>query len=156
MTPDILLKLVVRPVVAYFDWPQPKEREAILVGIAIVESTLMWRRQMPTGPARSFWQIETPTAVDTLKRCKPVRDLWKELLLPDEIVPADVERSDLGACAIACGILRLTDGPLPPLTASHVAYKDYYRKAWRPGKPHDEKWPAAYAAAVQCCGVQVA
>lgn len=154
MTPEILLHLVVRPVVAYLAWPQPTEREVLLVGIAMVESDLRFRKQQPSGPARSFWQIELPTAVDTLKRCKPVRDLWEALLLPEIVVHTDVEHTDLGACALACGILRLTEGRLPLLGESSDPQKDYYRRAWRPGKPHDEKWPAAYAAAVKCCGVK--
>lgn len=156
MTPGLLLKLVVRPVVAYLDWPQPAEREALLVAIAMQESKLRYRRQVPRGPAQSWWQIEPPTAVDCLRRCPPVRELWRELGLglwlgdgpKDQGRIEGLAESELGACAVAAGILRLHPGALPWIDEPEKAWR-YYLAAWRPGKPRIEGWAAAHEDGVR-------
>lgn len=155
MTPVRFLRLVIRPVVAHFDWPQVAEREALLGAIALQESDLKHRRQRPRrpggpfGPARSYWQIEPPTAHDCLTRCRPVRELWQSLgfgwdvdgLTQDGLTA--LMYSDIGACGIAAGILRLHPGLLPPVGKESLAW-DYYLASWRPGEPHEATWALAY------------
>jgi hypothetical protein len=99
----------------------------LLLAIAIQESGLKHRFQWPSGPARSWWQIELSTAVDCCTRCEPVANLCAE-------IGREYEYSDLAACAIAAGILRLTSGKLPVVGDVDGAW-NYYLKAWRPGKP---------------------
>jgi hypothetical protein len=45
------------------------------------------------------------------------------------VIQRDLEHSDIGACAIA---------------GAYKAAWDYYLHAWRPGKPDEKRWPAAY------------
>jgi hypothetical protein len=147
MTPELLLKLVVRPVVAHLAWPQPRERELLLVAIAIQESALKHRRQQPSGPARSYFQIESPTAYDCCTRCIPARRFLQELGVKTMMIsPESLEHNDLAACAIAAGILRLHPGRLPEL-GDHDGAWQYYLASWRPGSPRPASWPASYREA---------
>jgi len=81
MMPLLLNDLVVGPVIQTLGWTQPRERQALLLAIAIQESGLIHRRQRPRGPARSYWQIEPPTAMDCLQRCKPIHTPLDEFAL---------------------------------------------------------------------------
>lgn len=158
MTPDLLASLIIRPVLEHLDWPQPRERAVLLVAIAIQESKLKYRKQMPTGPARSFWQIEHPAALDCIRRCRPVEEFWMDKL---GFSPADfassrssgavaMQYSDLGACAVAAGILQLQPGRLPRVSNMHVDVAwFYYLKSWRPGKPRPDSWAKAYSEAMR-------
>jgi hypothetical protein len=117
----------------------------LLLAIAIQESDLKHRLQRPSGRAKSWWQIERFTAIDSCTRCKPVAKLCAEIGM-------EYEHSDLAACAIAAGILRITPGKLPVvgMAAEEVERAwNYYFKAWRPGKPRPERWPSAYETAMQ-------
>ena len=159
MTPHTLHTMVIDPVLAELPFPQPRERTVLLMAIAIHESNLKHRRQMADGPARSFWQMEAVAVNDTLQRCKPVRDFWHLLELEDDHVVARpyvwgpqvkraVELSDLGACALAAGILFLRPGRLPEVGYPYRAW-DYYLAAWKPGKPGLARWPGAYRDAMK-------
>jgi hypothetical protein len=141
MTPALLYSLVIQPVVSELNWPQPTERAVLLLAIAIQESDLKHRSQWPTGPAKSWWQIELKTAVDCCTRCEPVQKLCAE-------VGSEYWSSDIAACAIAAGILRITPGILPKVGDRDGAW-EYYLKAWRPGKPRPERWQEAHEKAVQ-------
>jgi hypothetical protein len=143
-------------VAALLPWGQVAEREVLLVAIAIQESGLKHRRQIGGGPARSWWQIEPDTAIDTFQRCLPIRDVWEEFPLGDELL-VELEHSEIRACAIAAGILRLTPGRLPAVGDEDAAWQ-YYLKAWRPGKPRPGPWHKAYsdAEAAQVLGAPMA
>lgn len=145
MQAKTLAKLVIEPVLNALAFPQQRERSVLLLAIAIQESGLTHRRQIG-GPARSWWQIEPPTCADCLDRCPPVLGFARELGLYPNIENA-LELSDLFACAVAAGILRLTPGRLPDVGDEAGAWK-YYIKAWRPGKPRPERWAEAYREAV--------
>jgi hypothetical protein len=144
MTPALLYSLVIQPVVAELNWPQPRERAVLLLAIAIQESDLKHRLQWPSGPAKSWWQIERSTAVDCCTRYKPVANLCAE-------IGREYENSDLAACAIAAGILRITPGKLPVVGEADESWK-YYLKAWRPGKPAPNRWPESYRQSVITAG----
>lgn len=90
-----------------------------------------------------------------MDRCAPVRDFWQILELPSarprirsDNVANLVEYSDLGACAIAAGILRLHPGELPGIGKQGDSWR-YYEAAWRPGKPGPDRWPDAYTLALK-------
>ena len=146
MTPELLHSLIVRPVVEELKWPQAPERELLLVAIAIQESKLKDRKQLPFGPALSLWQIEPKTAVDCLKRCMRALELWKELVIAGAL-EYHLIHNDLAACAVAAGILRITPGKLPEVGDENGAW-EYYQKAWRPGKPGPERWNGSYTKAL--------
>jgi hypothetical protein len=141
MTPALLNSLVIQPVVAELNWPQPRERAVLLLAIATQESGLRHRVQQPTGPARSWWQLELSTAIDCCTRNYEVRNLCAE-------IGREYEHSDSAACVIAAGILRITRGKLPKVGDVEKAW-NYYLKAWRPGKPAQERWQQAYEQAAR-------
>lgn len=153
VTPETLSKLVIGPVVAHLNWPQPREREVLLCAIAIQESKLKYRRQMPRGPAMSFWQIEGKTANDCVGRCTPVRDFCKGWVgvsgfsNPGSLGEYAIRYNDAVACAIAAGILRLHPSLLPEVGDEDGAWRTYVG-AWRPGKPRPNSWPDAYKQAM--------
>lgn len=149
MTPKLLLDLVVRPTLAALAkrtgvprWHTP-EAECLLLAIAIQESNLAARRQTPRGPARSWWQIEPPTALDVWSRCVPVERFLHDMLAHHNTM----EYCDAAACAVARGILWLDPAELPELGEVLLA-RDYYLRCWRPGKPRLERWPEGYSAAM--------
>jgi hypothetical protein len=150
VTPALLHRLVIGPVLAELKWPKLSERESLLLAIAIQESSLMHRRQTPNGPARSFWQIEAETCVDCLARSGTVRKFWDGMGFANGVhysVERALENSDIAACAVAAGILRLTPGKLPIMGDEEGAWS-YYLKAWRPGRPRKERWRSSYAKAM--------
>lgn len=161
MTPRLLLDLVVRPTLYTLagEIGKPsidgREPQVLLIAIAIIESGLKAREQYTGGPAKSFWQIEPATAEDTLARCKHVKRFCDALLCPSPLKPVDFRYTlrycDAAACAIARGILLLDRKRLPEYGDQQGALSCYLRN-WRPGKPHPEKWPAAYKAAMDAIG----
>ena len=78
-----------------------------------------------------------------MDRCKPGNELWSQLLDFSSSGIIALQCSDLGACAIAVGILSLTPGKLPAVGDRDGAW-EYYLKAWRPGKPRPERRHEAY------------
>lgn len=149
MTPKLLLDLVVRPTLTALAkrtgvprWHTP-EAERLLLAIAIQESHLAARRQTPRGPARSWWQIEPPTALDVRARCGPVADFLDDVLAHYN----SLEYCDAAACAVARGILWLDPEELPELGEVLLA-RDYYLRCWRPGKPRPLDWETSYREAM--------
>lgn len=151
-----IIDCTILPVLTWMGHPYDKPpAAALLAAIAYTESDCRWRRQQP-GPARSWWQIEPATALDTLRRHRLTAGrYWKMLLLPTvttkEPLGPILEWSEAGACVLARMLLwhRLPE-PLPRLVPYDVdtALAQYLR-AWRPGKPHPDRfrdaWPDAVA-----------
>lgn len=152
MTPRQLLLLTVRPALA---WLGPRyasrEAEVMLLAVAQQESRIVWRRQQPAGPARSWWQAEPPTVMSVLSKWEHGRQRLKDLGVLNGVgLPSDheimtwIECSEVAACIVARGILWLDQAPLPALGDEAGAWACYADRCWRPGKPHPETWPAAY------------
>lgn len=157
MTPRQLLEVTVRPGLA---WLGPgygsREAEVMLLAIAQQESRIGARRQVPTGPARSWWQAEPQTVAAVLAKWDWGRQRLKGLGLLNAVgLPAGphdlatiVELSELAACIVARGLLWLDPAPLPALGDRDAAWTCYAERTWRPGRPRPETWPACYAAAL--------
>lgn len=155
MSPELFHGLVIRPTLRWLATFDPGvdslEAELQLLATAIQESNLKARKQMPRGPARSLFQIESPTAYSVLNKWKPARDFCEALLLSTGNLTDFsymLKFSDAGACAIARGILRLDPRPLPKIGDQGGAWECYMR-CWRPGKPRPEKWAATYKLAME-------
>lgn len=137
-------------------WPVTIERGeracVLLTAIALQESDGRWRTQQPSGPARSWWQIEPIAVRDVLRRA---RSIVAVALDRHGLRAADAEtiheelghpaRDDLAAC-IARAILWLVPVPLPETSREEATWA-YYLRAWRPGKPRPERWPDRLKAA---------
>lgn len=158
MSPALFRDLIIVPTLSAMREGRVHDRATLLIAIAIQESGLTCRRQTPRGPARSWWQIEPLTAIDTLQRYPSAQRLVSELgyhVRRGENISAILEWCDAGACAIAAGIVRLCPLALPaiPLSAPIVGAKEecwrYYLRAWRPGKPRPERWGEAFGSALK-------
>lgn len=171
MTPELFYSLIIGPTLSELTAFDKKpgldssQADVMMLAIAIQESGLKARRQMPKGPARGYWQIEPPTAIDTLIRYRPARDFCtaigikiptlsevggelKKYASAVKEFQSALEWNDSAAGAIARGILRLDKKPLPAVGDEADAWSCYLR-CWRPGNERPEKWPLAYELAME-------
>jgi hypothetical protein len=130
-----------------------------LLAIGAQESQdFTYRRQMGNGPARGFWQFEKNGGVKGVINhpLKVIRELAVQVCASRR-VPCEaqsvweaLETDDVLAAAFAR--LNLYGDPfaLPAVGQCNAAWELYLR-VWRPGKPHPDKWPARYDAAVLAC-----
>jgi len=87
-----LHKTVVQPTLDYMaaavdrPWIASEAAQVMMLGIAATESDLRWTRQHGDGPARSYFQVEKPTATDLLDR---YRDRGYRPAI-DPFIPEDV------------------------------------------------------------------
>ena len=125
---------------------------ALLVAIALQESGLTRRRQLGTGPARSFWQFDPgDRAAFALVFAHPktdehARTVARRLAYPYtgvETMRQASEHNDVLACAIARLLLWTVPAPLPGRAEASEAWAQYLR-AWNPGHPRPETWTDCY------------
>jgi hypothetical protein len=128
--------------------------EIMLCAITLQEADGLYRRQLGNGPAMGLWQFEEgggvrgvmrhdATAMHALSLCSSrnvpfvQRDVW-----------AALEHDDVLAAGFARLLLWTLPGTLPSPLEQARAWEQYV-DAWRPGKPHPEKWSTCQSAAVQ-------
>lgn len=131
--------------------PAPSARASVLL-LAISGQEANWsaRRQLH-GPARGLWQFERSGGVIGVLAHARTRHV--ALALCDEAgvepsskhVHAALERDDLLACGFARLLLWTDPAPLP---ARQWPAWETYLSLWRPGKPHRDRWPDCYRAAL--------
>ncbi|QEZ47171.1 hypothetical protein [Cupriavidus oxalaticus] len=164
ISPRDFVDKIVAPALALLpdamDTPQAR---VMLTAIALQESALNARRQMPTGPARGLLQFEEGTRasrggvwgvylheasrfwLDRLCRARGVpfapREIWSAL-----------ETDDVLAAGVARLLLFTDPRRLPAIHDTNGAW-DLYARTWRPGKPHPTKWPDNHRRARQAAGV---
>lgn len=175
-TPEMLIEEVILPAAELLPtaWNTP-EAQVMQIAIAMQESQLRTRRQYGNGPARGLWQFERGTQAsrggvwgiylheasrEHLQRI--CTDVVGVSFNPDSIWQR-LEVDDLLAACCARLLLRTDPQPLPPVNdyidpvrhldpddpKASASWKLYYRRTWRPGKPHPERWPANHSAAVR-------
>lgn len=152
MTPSTFLRGVIRPTLALmgekFQGPQA---EVLLLAISLQESGLEHRQQVG-GPAMGLYQFERLGGVKgvlTHPSSAKLADYWaRELLYTpnDASVYLAIRDNDVLATIWARLLLWTDKDPLPAVTDEARTW-DYYRRNWRPGKPHPETWPANLAVA---------
>lgn len=131
-----------------------REAKAMVKAICYQESGLQWRRQRFNGPAMGFAQFEQGGGVRgvmehraTMPIILPIlADMRYENFPPT--VWASLEHNDVLAFVFARLLLFTVPQPLPGPADVDEAWRQY-QWAWRPGKPHPERWPANYAKAWQ-------
>lgn len=168
MTPDVLLRHVIDPALAFMraslvGGPCPSigdEARVPLLGIAGQESGCKERRQIG-GPARSYWQFESGGGVAGVMNFPTTRPMLLKLCAALDI-PFDratiyeaMAWNDRLGCAMARFLLYTDAAPLP-FVGQRQATWDYYLRNWRPGKPHPDAWPANYDAAMAAVKAPVA
>lgn len=147
-----LLTHTIRPVLAEMAArdrvPDGLRTQKHLLAICGQETDFMWTRQVlrgnRPGPATGRWQFERGggvAGVMTHARTEPVARRWCERQgVPFErgAVWEALENDDALACAFARLLLWSDPRPLP---ADQDAAWEYYRRNWKPGKPHPQDWP---------------
>lgn len=136
------------------DKMQSPEATALLLAIGLQESRFEWRRQLPKGPARGFWQFERGGGVvgvldhpSTKNHAVKVMDsLRYALSLDSYAVHSALEHNDVLACCFARLLLWTLPRALPGRLDVSLGWHQY-EAAWRPGKPHIQTWPKNYAMA---------
>ena len=125
---------------------------AMLVAIGLQESNLEFRRQHEDGPARGLWQFERGGGFFGVLKHSTVGPLAAKVV--DELGYSDLspaalfgklETDDIFACCLARLLLYTVPNRLPNAQQPTEGWEQYMW-AWRPGKPHPERWPDNYAA----------
>lgn len=155
---------VVPAFTTYMSHPKRNIRAMVqIVATALQESTCRFRKQVPTGPARSYLQIETPTAMAAYRKDKylgaelmnlnlsmtTLQKTGREAMLASAYMAQVVELNDIAAVLVGRAIMWLDPHPLPALGDHAGAWKFYNEFTWRPGKPHPELWPENYLEATE-------
>jgi hypothetical protein len=154
MTPRLALSLFVRPAATLLgDRFKSPEAEVLMLAIALQESGLRARRQMPVAHARGFWQFEQGGGVRGVLS-HPASKTHAERLCSLLVYPSTTASvyealadNDLLAAGFARLLLWTDPHPLPPL-GNHDAAWTYYMRTWRPGKPWPLHWPDNYRTAL--------
>lgn len=131
-----------------------------LLTIGLQESLFEFRRQLGDGPARGFWQFEEGNAksragvygvmnhASSKEHMKRIcANFGVEFTTP--AVWTALETNDVLACCAARLLMYTDAAKLPQCGDQDVAWKMYAERVWRPGKPHPDKWPANYKAAMK-------
>lgn len=164
MTPHRLLKHAILPALdelATLGIPSSVPAARFMLAIALQESNLSYRRQVvnggkESGPAASFWQFEVgggckgvlthPSAAPRMtKICEAFNVAPEPLALWEAMRYQDI---------VAAAAARLLIFTLPhslPMTAENGW--NQYLSAWRPGKPHLERWAECWRIASETTGV---
>lgn len=123
---------------------------AMLIAIALQESDLQHRRQR-NGPAKSYWQFEVVGVEGVLTHPQSAalaRTLTHRLdyAVAPAVIHQAIEDNDCLAAIFARLLLWTVPEPLPTPSDTHGAWQQYL-SAWRPGRPHHDRWHARYREA---------
>lgn len=167
MTPKEALRDIIRPALLLLPERMRGQRaECMEVAIGLQESGLNERVQrplrpgMPNGPARGLWQFERGGGVRGVLRHHASSGIAERLCEHLGYRPEDeagiwagLEHDDILAAVFARLLLWTDPQPLPSLGDPNGAWQLYLR-VWRPGKPHIDRWPANYDAALEAVRAQ--
>lgn len=157
MTPTAFREIILDPGLALlerFTGLAPSDpARVLLLAIAGQESGLTHRRQVPVAHGRGWCQFEKSGGVRgvlTHPMSRPLAlKLCAGLAIPvdEDAVFEAIAWSD--HLSIGLGRLLLWTDPLPlPPIGEQAAALDYYKRNWRPGRPHDHDWSANYSASL--------
>jgi hypothetical protein len=150
VTPSDLITLAIVPALSIL--PERMDTvpaRAMLVAIALQESGLRHRVQVG-GPARGWWQFEQ-IGVDGVQQHPSTRELAtgveRVLLCPPGAVYQAIKYGDVLAAAYARLLLWRLPESLPQSPSEVETSWQQYIAAWRPGKPHRDRWAANWRQA---------
>jgi hypothetical protein len=132
----------------------------MLYAIGLQESLLTHRFQVLSsggrGPARGLWQFEAGGGVTGVMNHKATSEIARLFAMQfvgtinPNAVWAAIAYEDILAAVFARLLLWTDAQPLPPATTASQEYAwQYYIRNWRPGKPHPDKWPDNWRAAIE-------
>lgn len=158
MTPQRLLTIGIIPALKELESQGIKdsfEARRFLLAIALQESGLRHRRQvvsggLENGPAASFWQFEQGGGCRGVLSHPAVKDKMTKACLDFNVMPTSaglweaMRYNDVVAAIAARLLVRTLPSALP--TKMEEGWAQYIA-AWRPGKPHPEKWDECWSIA---------
>ena len=157
MTPDRLLTTAILPALADLDArgiPDSFDARRLLLAIALQESALVYRRQVvdgeQKGPAASWWQFERQGGCRGVLAHRATRDHMRTLCQLYGVAPTEqglwegMRYQDIVGAAAARLLVYTLPQRLPATAAEGWAQ---YMEAWRPGKPHPQKWQDCWKTA---------
>jgi hypothetical protein len=132
------------------------EARALVLAIGLQESEFHARVQRPLksgwrpGPARGFWQLERGggacTGLLELEATRPLVEHVCDVLRYDadpQALYEGAQHNDVLACALARLLVYQLPHRLPTRDEQAFAWEQYL-EAWRPGRPHPERWARCY------------
>jgi hypothetical protein len=165
VSPIRLLNLAIIPALgelARCGIPDTPDARRIVLAIALQESALANRRQLvaggaETGPAASFWQFEPGGGCKGVLTHYLVAPTMRNLCADFNVDPTpqglwEAMRYNDVVAAIAARLLIYTLPAKLPATAAEGWAQ--YADAWRPGKPHPEKWQSCWDLATLTTGAK--
>jgi hypothetical protein len=135
-----------------------REARVMCLAIGLQESGLKARVQIVNGggegPARGLLQFERGGGVRGVLNHPASRDLALQVCvarrlpaMSTSVVWDELATDDVLAFAFGRLLLLTDPKPLPRLGDQASAWA-YYERTWQPGKPHPDRWPANYVAAL--------
>lgn len=164
MKPNRLLQTAIYPALLELDGmgiPTSPKAARFLLAIAIQESGLANRRQVgqggaETGPAVSYWQGEVTGGMILVLKHAATKVRMADLCAaynvgatPQALWEA-IRYQDIVAAAAARLLVFTLPGALP--VTEDDGWQQYL-SAWRPGRPHRERWGPAWKLATETVGV---
>jgi hypothetical protein len=147
VTPNDLLTLAIEPALSLLpERMNSPAAKAMTVAIALQESDLRYRRQVPVAHARGFWQFERIGVEGVMTHPATrahARNLCATLVYPPSAVYEVIDDNDVLAAGFARLLLWSVPQALPGRMDVDEAWKQYI-SSWRPGKPRREKWASNY------------
>lgn len=157
MKPERLLRTAINPALEELDGmgiPTNPLAARFLLAIAKQESGLAARRQIvggaEIGPAVSFWQGEVTGGMMLTLSHRATKIRMADLCAAYNVQPdaralwEAIRYNDILAAAAARLLIYTLPYGLP--TTEDEGWRQYV-EAWRPGKPHRERWGPAWALA---------
>lgn len=152
MTPETALRLVIVPTLDFMGGKFVSvPAMQMLLAIGLQESEFTHRVQVG-GPAHGYWQFEQGGGVIGVLTHPASKDFASYLCHEfdhkptGEVVYRALPNDSVLACAFARLLLYTDAKPLPQTERDGWVY---YKRTWRPGKPHSEKWPENWKRAKQ-------
>lgn len=165
MTPDRFYRTAILPALTELSMqglPARAEAARFILAIALQESNLAHRRQLSstgeeTGPAASFGQFEIGGGCKGVLRHPATAERMARICKDFNVTPEPqalweaMRYNDI----VAAAAMRLLIYTLPHELPTDAAdgWKQYV-EAWRPGKPHPERWAASWGMASNVVGVK--
>lgn len=165
MSPLRLLELAIIPALAElarYGIPDTIDARRFVLAIALQESSLAHRRQVlaggiENGPAASFWQFEAGGGCKGVLTHYLVAATMRKVCVDFNIdtTPAGLWEAMRYHDIVAAIAARLLVYTLPDKLATTAADGwAQYTAAWRPGKPHPEKWQSCWDLATLTTGAK--
>ena len=130
------------------------EARAMLLAIGLQESGFRYRRQLPNGPARGFWQFEMSGGVAEILTTPATKPIIEPIVAMFRFVPSPaacheaIQNHDVLAACFARLLLWVDPRPMPSALEAEKGWQIYLRN-WRPGKPHPATWAGNFDRAWQ-------